>query len=273
MMREQDAVFLRQPEHPHRQPSDRARHAIAIQIQRRQIRGADVLRHIHLHAIDDGEEILAPQVEAPNRGGVIPQRRLRTTLIKPIDVVAPLLQRLEPLVARAVGIGDVVDLPAKAVDLEHRLALLARQNAHRRVERTAGRRGPVIVAGCGGFERHAPAAGFVTGPRPTARRVLSPAIPLRLKASSSTGPRCTRSLRGSRTFSMRTILSAKAWITAISSPSRKSFTSALSDLLSSSSASVRTASACRHCKSCGDALASPSASTDAPAAASASRGR
>ena len=77
-------------------------------------------------------------------------------------------------------------------------------------------------------------------------------------ASSSSGPRCTRSLRGSRTFSMPTILSAKAWITETSSPSRKSLTSALSDLLSSSSASVRTASACRHCSSAGDDFASPS---------------
>ena len=51
---------------------------------------------------------------------------------------------------------------------------------------------------------------------------------------------------------MPTILSAKAWITETSHPSLISLTSALSDLLSSSSASVRTASACRHCSSAGD---------------------
>ncbi len=35
-------------------------------------------------------------------------------------------------------VGDVVDLPAERIDLEHRVALRARQDAHRRVERAAG---------------------------------------------------------------------------------------------------------------------------------------
>ena len=69
MMREQDAVVLRQAEHPHRQPSDRARDAVAIQIERREIRRPDILRHVHLHAVDDGQKILALQIEpsAPKR--------------------------------------------------------------------------------------------------------------------------------------------------------------------------------------------------------------
>jgi hypothetical protein len=45
-----------------------------------------------------------------------------------------LLKGRQPLRPWAVGIGDIVDLPAKAVDLKHRLALLERQNPHRRVE-------------------------------------------------------------------------------------------------------------------------------------------
>ena len=61
------------------------------------------------------------------------------------------------------GIGDVVDLPAEAVDLEHRLALVARQDAHRGIERTAGRGGAVICVGRRRLQRHAPAAGFVRG--------------------------------------------------------------------------------------------------------------
>ena len=69
---------------------------------------------------------------------------------------------------------------------------------------------------------------------------ISPAMPPRLCASNSSGLRCTRSASGSRTFSMPTILSAKAWITEISRPRRKSFTSAASDLLSLSTVSVRT---------------------------------
>ena len=55
-------------------------------------------------------------------------------LIKRVDVFAPLLQRRQPLFARTIGIGDVVSLSAKTVDLEHRLPLLLRKVTHRGVE-------------------------------------------------------------------------------------------------------------------------------------------
>ena len=177
MMREQDAVGLGKPEYPHRQSPDRARHAVAIEIERRKIRTTDILRHVHLHAIDDGQKILALQTEASNRGDVVAQPRRRMALVQRVDIVTPLLQRRQPLRPRPAGIGDVVYLPAKAVDLKHRLALRARQNAHRRVERTAGRGCPVTRVGCRRFERHAPAAGLDTGRRPIARRIISLATP------------------------------------------------------------------------------------------------
>src|ERR1700710_1607288 len=120
-------------------------------------------------------------------------------LIQRGDVIAPLLECCQPLGPRAVGIRDIVDLPAKTVDLEHRLALVARQDAHRGIERTAGRGGSVICVGRR-LQCHAPAAGFETGRRPTARRAISPAMPPRLWPSNSSGDRCTRSLKGSRTF-------------------------------------------------------------------------
>src|SRR6185437_11392700 len=229
----------------------------------------------------DGDEILALQVELLHGGDVVAQMRRRIAPIERVDVVAPLLERSQPLRPWSVGIGDVVHLAAEAVDLEHRLALVRRQDAHRRVERATGRGGRVtgfrrgFLGGfLGGFLlHHAPAAGLETGCWPTARRAISRPMPARLQPTSSSGDRCTRSLRGSRTFSMRTILSAKAWITDISTPSRKSFTSALKRLLSPSRPSVRAASACRHWRSGAGALASPSISTVAPEAASASRGR
>ena len=58
-----------------------------------------------------------------HRRDVVLQPRRRMALIQRVDIVAPLLERGQPLVARAIGIGDVVDLPAETVDLEHRLAL------------------------------------------------------------------------------------------------------------------------------------------------------
>jgi hypothetical protein len=37
--------------------------AIAIDVERRIVRGADVGDHVHLHAVYDGVEVLAPQTE------------------------------------------------------------------------------------------------------------------------------------------------------------------------------------------------------------------
>ena len=67
MMREQDAVGLAKTEHPHRQPPDRAGDAVAIQVERRQIRRPDVLRHVHFHAVDDGQKILALETKSLER--------------------------------------------------------------------------------------------------------------------------------------------------------------------------------------------------------------
>src|SRR6185437_11021487 len=273
MMRQQDAVILGKAKYPNRQPSDRAGHAVAIQIERGQVRRADVLRNVHLHAIDNGQEILALETELANRGKVVPQSLGGIAPVQRVNIVPPFLERGQPFRPRALRIRDIVDLPAETVDLEHGAALLARQNAHGRVERTAGRSVAVIRVSRRRFSRHAPAAGVETGRRPINRRVISLARPPTLCVSNSTGPRWTRSLSGSRSLSSPTILSAKDWITEISSPRRRSFTPAHSDLLSSSKAPVRAASECRHCSSGADARAPASSSTDAPAAASASRGR
>ena len=137
MMRQHDAVVPSKTEYPHRQPSDRAGHAVAIQIERGEVRRPDILRHVHFHAVDDSQEILALEIESSNRGDIVPQPRRRTALIQCVDIVTPLLKCCQPFRPRTVGIRDVVDLTAETVDLEHRLALLARQNPHRRVKRTA----------------------------------------------------------------------------------------------------------------------------------------
>ena len=58
MMGQQYAVSFANSEHAHREPSDRARHAIAIQIEGRKIRSAHILRHVHFHAVNDRQKIL-----------------------------------------------------------------------------------------------------------------------------------------------------------------------------------------------------------------------
>src|SRR2546423_169264 len=97
--------------------------------------------------------------------------------IERVNIVAPSLERRQPLGPWTVRIGDVVDLAAKTVDLEHRLALRTRQDAHRGVERAAGRGAAVICVGRRRLDAHAPAAGFDTGRRPDARRAVSLKMP------------------------------------------------------------------------------------------------
>ena len=50
-----------------RETPDRARDAVAVKVERRPIRRADIGDHVHLHAVDDGEEVLALQIELPHR--------------------------------------------------------------------------------------------------------------------------------------------------------------------------------------------------------------
>ncbi len=59
--------IVRHAEHAHRQPPDRAGDAIAVKVERRAVGRTDVGDHIHLHAVDDGNEILALEIECAHR--------------------------------------------------------------------------------------------------------------------------------------------------------------------------------------------------------------
>ena len=137
MMRQLDPGVVRHAEDPHRQTADRARDPVAIQIERCEVGRADVGHDIHFHAVDDGEEILAPEAEIADR----PQKAAHPfgwlAGIEQRDIVAIAVQFGKSGVARPVGIGDVIDLAAELVDLEHGLAFGARQNPHRQIERRA----------------------------------------------------------------------------------------------------------------------------------------
>ena len=61
MMGELEAGLLLHAEHLDRKPAHRARHPVAIKIERGEIGRDDVLGHVHVHAVDDGEEILLAQ--------------------------------------------------------------------------------------------------------------------------------------------------------------------------------------------------------------------
>ena len=103
VMRERKAGIALHAEHPHRQASDRAGDAVAIEIERRAIGRADIGHDVHLHAVDDGEKILALKIECAHRLRQAEKLRRRRAGIERVDVGAPLLQRGAPQVARSPG--------------------------------------------------------------------------------------------------------------------------------------------------------------------------
>ena len=57
-----DAGVVRQAENAHRKPANGGRYPIAIEVQRRPVRSADIPFGVHRHAVDDGVEILLGQL-------------------------------------------------------------------------------------------------------------------------------------------------------------------------------------------------------------------
>ena len=130
-----------------RQPSDGAGDAVAIKIERGEIGRADIGAHVHFHAVDHREKVLAPQAESLHRLRQAFQPCRRLAGIERIDIAPPLRELPGALGAVAAVIGDVVDRAAESVDVVHGLALRARQDAHGGVERRAGGGGGGIGPG------------------------------------------------------------------------------------------------------------------------------
>lgn len=128
VMRQRDAGVALHAEHAHGKAPHRAGHAVAIEIQRRVVRRADIRVHVHGHAIDHGEEILLLQTEALDLGGQPAQCRRRRAGIARGKIGAPGVEPGKARGTRAIAIGNIVHRTAKAIDLEHRLALRGGQD-------------------------------------------------------------------------------------------------------------------------------------------------
>ena len=94
-----------------RQMPDRARDTTAIKVERREVRGADVLCCIHLHTVDNGVEVLAAQPVALDR---LMQRAgdemSRIAGVERVDLGMPLGERGLLLRRRGDVVGPVYKL-------------------------------------------------------------------------------------------------------------------------------------------------------------------
>src|SRR5262249_21126033 len=91
LVRERQALLLPHPEDTNAEAPDRAGDAIAIKAERLEIWGADARDHVHLHAVDDGDEIVAAEAEPPDDVGERVEACRRPPGIERVDIAAPAL--------------------------------------------------------------------------------------------------------------------------------------------------------------------------------------
>ena len=96
MMREALTFRLGHPKSARGKAADRARHPVAIKIERHESRRPDIGLDIHLHAVDHGAKILAPQAERMNSPGEALQRRIWRPQagVERVDIAPPSGERL-----------------------------------------------------------------------------------------------------------------------------------------------------------------------------------
>ena len=206
------------PKIAHRQPADGGRDPVAIEVECRQIaaRRCRSRRPSACRRCTPRKSVPA-QVEALHRGE--PARCATGSVGLP--AYSPATRRARrparPAWPRAaVLVGDVVDHAAERVDRIHRVAPLWRQHAHAAVERGAGGHRlarpprPALDAGPRRAERPAARSALTQAPAPRRRAgQLAPARPADRRAAAARVSRC-----------------ARPTITAVSSRSRRSRTSA-----------------------------------------------
>ena len=218
MMRETTPGFAFHAEDWRRKATNSARDAVAIKIERGAIRRDHGPSKIHLHAVDDGEEILPLDREACE----MRRERLRSwpgfATVERVDLLAPGVH-LGLRIARRIGalpvaIGDIVHGTAEVVDRVHRLAFFTRENPHAGVKRRARcamRQRRLSV----GVKTHA--AFRIKGWRTSLAIAASAAV-----IANDIFEACTVSDSGSRFRRPVFSRSARLWIAATSQASRTS---------------------------------------------------
>ncbi len=206
-----------------------------------------------------------------SRGTLLPR-------IERVDVGAPAVE-LRAGARRAARVESAISstCAAERIDLEHRLALRARQDAHRRVEGAARRAlGGRHIRRIDRRHRSGPLRLGRGRERPGRSREVAPRIrPTRPRPAVPALPRCTRSLSGSRTLQHRGEALAQGLddgdLQREPRYPRSRGENGAAVAQQRLAGAVARACGCRR-SSAGEARSAPSASTVAPASANASSG-
>ncbi len=212
----------------HAQPSDGARNAIAIEVERREVRSADIRDDIHFHAVDDGEQVLPVKSVPRDRS----RRDCATGLKGRHDTLLRLrLSSISALPgARRADHAGRRCRPRSGRTSRCRRSLHAADAAESASPRRtcfplpAGRHlAPLVrLPSCEPFSLERPCWSRMA--RRAVRRVRPPAMARMPTPAAPAAVRCTRSLSGSRRESFSVSTCANWWITEISRLIRRSVT-------------------------------------------------
>ena len=115
-------------------------HAVAIQVQRSQVRRDDHLFGVHLHAVDHGQEVFlrAGRSAAPRRRSTRVTGSSASPRYRPAMRSPPGGQPRQAVGQRRLIVGNVIDQAAERIDRVHRVPAVRRQHPHAAIERRAG---------------------------------------------------------------------------------------------------------------------------------------
>src|SRR6266446_101781 len=132
------------PENMDREMADGARDTRTIEVERRKIGDTNRLARIHLHSVDNGEEIAPAQTIAQHRLTQCPRDKVpRMSRVEAVDLLAPGGEGCKLVPNRAVAVCDVVDVTAERVDRIHPVSAMVWQETHRPIERRSSRLDPM----------------------------------------------------------------------------------------------------------------------------------
>src|SRR6266850_3538877 len=259
------------PENMDREMADGARDTRTIEVERRKIGDTNRLASIHLHSVDNGEEIAPAQMIAQHRLTQCPRDKVpRMSRVEAVDLLAPGGEGCKLVPNRAVAVCDVVDLTAERVDRIHPVSAMVWQETHCPVERRPRRLDPmpnrfeyrrITELAADGAERG------VVHPRP------NPVTTVATAATKSDVLSLTRAAKGSPRRSRRSRRTASPTITALSRRSPNEVICSGRPRALSTSAPVRSSVQSITRRNAGHDAGFSSASTPIPSAARSRIGR
>src|SRR5262249_53075842 len=91
---------------------------------------------VHFDAVNNRQEILLVQAETGDRLGETFETGRNAACVEAVNILPPDRKQGEAFRPRPVLVGNVVDVTAERINVEHRLSFLAAEDANGEIKRT-----------------------------------------------------------------------------------------------------------------------------------------